>query len=81
MQKILIYLVENIIRLSICNKCNQISKNSQQCLKCNSTKLEKKSLPCKNCIDSSKEEVSKLSTILINDLAIDKENIHSIFFW
>ena len=65
--------------ISICNKCNQVSKNSQQCLKCNSTKLEKKSLPCKTCIDSSKEEVSKLSTVLINDLAIDKENIHIYF--
>jgi len=34
---------------------------------------------CKNCIDSSKTEVSKLSEILIDDLAIDQENIHVYF--
>jgi DNA primase small subunit len=65
--------------VSICNECNEISKNSERCLKCNSIKLDKKSLPCKNCIDSSKREVSKLSEILINDLAIIPENIHVYF--
>jgi DNA primase small subunit len=65
--------------VSICNECNQVSKNSDHCLKCNSTKIEKKSLPCKNCIDSSKTEVSKLSEILIDDLAIAQENIHVYF--
>ncbi len=65
--------------VSICNECNQVSKNSEHCLKCNSTKIEKKSLPCKNCIDSSKTEVSKLSEILIDDLAIAQENIHVYF--
>ena len=65
--------------VSICNECKQVSKISEHCLKCNSTKIEKKSLPCKNCIDSSKTEVSKLSEILIDDLAIDQENIHVYF--
>jgi len=65
--------------ISICNECNNISENSERCLKCNSTKLDKKSLPCKNCIDSSKMEVSKLSEILIDDLAIIPENIHVYF--
>ena len=65
--------------VSICNDCNEVSKNSSQCSKCNSTKMENKSLPCKNCIDGSKEEVSKLSEILINDLAITKENIEVYF--
>ena len=65
--------------VSICNQCNEVSNNSDQCLKCNSTKLEKKSLPCKNCIDSSKNEVSKLSEILINDLAISQDDIHVYF--
>lgn len=65
--------------VSICNECGQTSKSSKQCSKCNSVKLEKKSLPCKNCIDSSKIEVSKLSQILIDDLAIYKENIHIYF--
>ncbi len=65
--------------ISICNECKEVSKDSQHCLKCNSTKLEKKSLPCKNCIEASKTEVSKLCEILINDLDIDKENIHVFF--
>jgi len=65
--------------VSICNECNEISKNSAHCLKCNSTKIEKKSLPCTNCIDSSKTEVSKLTEVLINDLAIAQENIHVYF--
>ena len=65
--------------VSICNECNEVSKNSLQCSKCNSTKLEKKSLPCKNCIDASKIEVSKLSQVLIDDLAITKDNIHVYF--
>ena len=30
--------------VSICNECNEISKNSVQCLKCSSAKLKKKSL-------------------------------------
>ena len=65
--------------ISICTECKSVSSNSDQCLKCNSSKIEKKSLPCKNCIDSSKIEVSKLSNILINDLAISKEDIHVYF--
>ncbi len=65
--------------VSICNECNEVSKNSERCLKCNSTKIEKKSLSCKNCIDSSKTQVDNLKDILINDLAIDQENIHVYF--
>lgn len=65
--------------VSICTECNHVSKSSQQCLKCNSIKIEKKSLPCKICIESSKTEITKLSKILIDDLAIDKKNIHVYF--
>ena len=65
--------------VSICNDCNEITKTSTQCKKCNSTKLEKKSLPCKYCIDASKTEVLKLIEVLIDDLAITKENIHVYF--
>ena len=63
----------------ICNNCNTVSSNNNQCPKCNSTKLEKKSLPCKNCIEGSKIEVKKLLDILIEDFAIDKDNIHVYF--
>ncbi|MGB0855752.1 MAG: DNA primase small subunit domain-containing protein [Nitrosopumilus sp.] len=65
--------------VSICTECKNTSIKIDRCSKCNSSKIEKKSLPCKNCIDSSKIEVSKLSEILINDLAIQKENIHVYF--
>ena len=65
--------------VSICNDCNEVSKTLIQCSKCNSSKLEIKSLPCKNCIDASKIEVKKLSQVLIDDLAILKENIQVFF--
>ena len=41
--------------VSICNECGEVSKNSSQCTRCPSVKLEKKSLPCKICIDASKK--------------------------
>ena len=65
--------------VSICNECNEVTKNTSQCSKCNSTKLEKKSLTCKNCINASKTEASKLSEVLIDDFAITKDNIHVYF--
>ena len=65
--------------VSICAECKNISTDFDLCLKCNSSKIEKKSLPCKNCIDSSKTEVSKLFEILVNDLAVTKEDIHVYF--
>ncbi|NND86214.1 MAG: DNA primase [Nitrosopumilus sp.] len=65
--------------ISICNDCNQISKISKKCTKCSSIKLENKSLLCKNCIDASKTQVSKLSEILVNDFDISKENIQIYF--
>ncbi|MGI9566094.1 MAG: DNA primase small subunit domain-containing protein [Nitrosopumilus sp.] len=65
--------------VSICNECRNVSTNFEKCLKCNSTQIQKKSLSCKNCIDSTKIEVSKLSEILVNDLAVSQENIHVYF--
>lgn len=65
--------------VTICNDCNAIYTNYNQCPKCKSIKFEKKSLPCKNCIEGSKIEVKKLSEILVDDLAIDKHNIHVYF--
>ena len=65
--------------ISKCNECNEISISNINCAKCNSTKLEKKSLPCKNCIDASKYEVSKLSKILIEDLGVQPNDIHVYF--
>lgn len=65
--------------ISKCNECNEISTNNSYCTNCNSTKLDKKSLPCKNCIDASKHEVSKLSEILIEDLDVQKNEIQVYF--
>ena len=65
--------------ISICSNCKQVSTEINQCSNCNSTKLEKKSLPCKNCIENSKIEVKKLQTILTEDFAINKNNIHVYF--
>lgn len=62
-----------------CIECNQVSSLNDSCVKCNSSKIEVKSLPCKNCIESSKKEVNKLSNILIEDLGVDKNNIHIYF--
>ena len=65
--------------VSICGNCKTISEYSNQCKNCGSAKLDKKSLPCKNCIEGSKNEVNKLSEILIDDLGVDKNNI-SVYF-
>ncbi|MDH3501255.1 MAG: DNA primase [Nitrosopumilus sp.] len=65
--------------VSICNDCKTISNKQIQWKKCNSTKLEEKSLTCKNCIEKSKLEVKKLFEILIEDFAIDKNDIHIYF--
>jgi len=62
-----------------CNECNQVSNSNDHCSKCNSTKLDTKSLPCENCIDASKKEVIKLSNILIDDLGVERNNIHVYF--
>ena len=65
--------------VSKCNECNQFSSSDVNCSNCNSTKLDTKSLPCNNCIDASKEEVTKLSNILIDDFAVEKNDIHVYF--
>ena len=65
--------------VSICNECNTFFTQHNICPKCNSIKLEKKSLPCKNCIEGSKTEVKKLTNILTDDLAIDRKDIHVYF--
>jgi len=65
--------------VSKCNECNAISTSNISCSKCNSIKLEKKTLPCKNCINASKNEVLKLSNILIDDFNVQQNNIHVYF--
>lgn len=62
-----------------CNDCNQFSNSRNQCNHCQSTKLTSKSLPCKNCIEASKIEVSKLYEILTGDFGIEENNIQVYF--
>jgi len=62
-----------------CLECNETSLLSHSCKNCNSTKLESKSFPCKNCIEESKKEVKKLITILTDDFEVDSKNIQVYF--
>jgi DNA primase small subunit len=63
-----------------CLSCGEISvTQSPFCKNCKSTKIEKKSLTCKNCIDGAKNEVIELNKILEDEFAISKEKIHVYF--
>ena len=53
-----------------CLSCNEVSKLQSKCPACNSTKIEKKSVTCENCINGAKDEVRKLIKILEEDLDI-----------
>lgn len=62
-----------------CLSCGIISKNQSRCPKCNSTKIESKSMTCNNCISAAKNEVTKLYFILTEDLNIKREDIQVFF--
>jgi len=62
-----------------CQSCGEVFINSVSCPKCKSTKLEQKSVTCKNCIDKAKEQVKKLCTFLNDDLDIDQNKIEVYF--
>src|SRR3989344_3871575 len=62
-----------------CISCNEVSALQSTCPSCKSTKIEIKSLTCKNCINGAKEEVSKLKKILDDDLGIKNEKIQVYF--
>lgn len=62
-----------------CLACEEVSEYQSSCPKCKSTKIEKKSVTCKNCIDGAKNELIKLFTILEDDLDIKKETIQTYF--
>lgn len=64
--------------VTICGECNSVSAGSR-CTKCNSTKLELKSLPCKECISASKDQVKRLLDILVQDFGVDSKDIHVYF--
>jgi DNA primase small subunit len=62
-----------------CLSCGEVSQSQLTCPSCKSTKIEIKSLTCKNCINGAKQEVFKLEKILVEDLAIEKEKIQVFF--
>ncbi len=62
-----------------CLSCGKTSSSQLTCPSCKSTKIEIKSLTCKNCINGAKQEVFKLKKILEEDLAIKKEKIQVYF--
>lgn len=62
-----------------CLDCKEISTSLDLCQNCKSSKIEKKSLTCKNCIEASKNEVKKLITILTGDLGVDESKIKIYF--
>ncbi len=62
-----------------CLSCEEISSSQLTCPKCKSTKIELKSLTCKNCINGAKQEVFKLKKILEEDFDIKKEKIQVYF--
>ena len=62
-----------------CLACDEISSLQSTCPSCKSTKIEIKSLTCKNCINGAKQEVFKLKKILEEDLNIKKEKIQVYF--
>jgi DNA primase small subunit len=62
-----------------CLSCGEISIKQLTCPSCNSSKIDEKSLTCQNCISGTKNEVKKLTEILINDLGIDPKAIQVFF--
>lgn len=62
-----------------CQSCEHVFQKQSQCPNCESKKLEHKSLTCKNCIQGAKDEVKKLSNILVDDLGVEQKNIQVYF--
>ena len=62
-----------------CNSCGAVNLENSNCPDCNSTKIDHISLTCKKCIHGGKEEIKKLTEILVNDLNIVNNNIQIYF--
>ncbi len=62
-----------------CQSCGDVSLTQQACPNCKSTKLETKFLTCQICVDAAKDEVKKLRQLLVDDLGVEKEDIHVYF--
>lgn len=65
--------------ISVCGKCGRTSAQTGSCSACGSTGLETKSLPCRKCIAASKEQVRRLSDMLVRDFAAEPDAIQVYF--
>lgn len=63
----------------ICTTCGNVFLGEQQCPICLSTKHEKTSVLCQNCMLAAKKEVGKLIGILTDDLAVKRQDIGVYF--
>ena len=62
-----------------CAECNEIASLQQSCPKCNSNKISKITLTCKDCITAAKDQVKRLNQVLIDDFAIEPDSIQVFF--
>jgi DNA primase small subunit len=62
-----------------CTECAHTFLTEMQCPKCSSTKHEKASVLCTDCIAAAKKEAKKLVSILTSDLGIKTEEI-AVYF-
>ncbi len=63
-----------------CNVCKFINKGVlEKCTNCNSSKLHTIDIPCKNCMNSLKKEVTKLLSFLMGDFGIERSRIFVYF--
>jgi DNA primase small subunit len=65
----------------ICKKCGFADKGEppQQCSNCGGEKFDTKPWVCEQCLDSAKDETTKLIDILQNDFGFSNEEMHVFF--
>ena len=63
----------------VCTECSKTSKGAHVCTACKSKKIESKSLPCKKCMKAAGEHVKELCKILVDDLGVNEDYIHTYF--
>jgi DNA primase small subunit len=65
----------------ICKKCGLGDRGEppKQCSKCGGEKFDTKTWVCEQCLDSAKEETTKLIDILQNDFGFSNKEMHVFF--
>jgi DNA primase small subunit len=65
----------------ICKKCGLGDRGEppKQCSKCGGQKFDTKTWVCEQCLDSAKEETTKLIDILQNDFGFSNKEMHVFF--